>query len=616
MTSQETHSRSASRPVRPPREERLRGVGASPGVVVGQAFVIPADSLPVERREIRPEEVPLERERLAHALQATRDELLDLQEKLRAVREGEEAKIFDAHLLMLEDPHVLERVNARIQGELWNAEAAFFDELTTILKPMEGIEDPYLRERAADIRDVKRRVLKNLSGRTPPFRSVKPNSIIVAHDLSPTMTAELDKDRVLGLATEAGGRTSHTAILARSLEIPAVVGLGYVSEPIRQGERLVLDGREGLLIRNPTEETIEHYHQVAVGLQRKRARSLRVLELPSRTRDGCVFELHANIETPREVEVAHLHGAEGIGLFRTEFLFLRAGGFPDEEQQLTVYRQIVEGMRGLPVTIRTLDLGGDRMPTDLYAAPESNPFLGWRAIRYSLDHPEIFRSQLRAILRASACGPVRIMFPLISSVEELRRARAATEGVWQDLLAEGVPLGERVRVGAMIETPAAALVADALAQEADFLSIGTNDLTQYTLAVDRGNMRVAGLFRPFHPAVLLLIERTVRAAISAGTEVSLCGEMAGSARAAVLLLGMGLRSFSMIATRLPAVKATLREATVGEAESLWQRCRDLKTAAEIEDMINAEFGARMRAAALAQDENGPPEKGHGRARDG
>lgn len=603
MTSQETQPRSPVQALRVAREARLKGVGASPGVAIGHAYVIPADSPPVVRREIEPHEVGDECGRLTRALAETREELLDIREKLRAVRGGEEAKIFDAHLLMLEDREVIGRTCARIADELLNAEAAYFDMLTEILTPMDQIEDPYLRERAADIRDVKRRVLNNLGTRIgQPLGNLRQNSIIIAHDLAPTVTAELDKDRVLGFATEAGSATSHTAILARSLEIPAVVGLGLISDLIKHGERLILDGSEGLLIRNPTEESIEYYHHVAVGMQRKRARALRVRALPSRTRDGCAFQVHANIEIPREVEVANLFGAEGIGLFRTEFLFMRAGGFPDEEQQFSVYRQIVEGMAGRPVVIRTLDLGGDKMPTDPYAAAESNPFLGWRAIRYSLDHPEIFRTQLRAILRASACGPVRVMFPLITSVEELRRAREISEEVWQDLSAKGVQLGPRVPVGAMIETPAAALVSDALARESDFLSIGTNDLTQYTLAVDRGNLRVAGLYRPFHPGVLLLIERTAQAGEAAGIEVSLCGEMASSARAAVLLLGMGLRSFSMIASKIPKVKASLRDVTTEQARALWAHCRELETATEIEDLVNAEFGARLRELSLARDE--------------
>ncbi len=598
---------------RAPREARLRGVPASPGVAIGFAYVIPADSLPVVRRAIRPDEVAQEHERLTRALSETRQELLDIREKLRAVRGGEEAKIFDAHLLMLEDPHPLSRARTRIEDELLNAEAVFFDVLSEILGPMEQIEDPYLRERAADIRDVKRRVLKNLAGRSArPFANLQPNSIVLAHDLSPTITAELDKDRVLGFATEAGSRTSHTAILARSLEIPAVVGLGLVSEIVKQGEPLVLDGSNGLVIRNPSDETIEHYHHVAVAIERKRARSLEVRALPSESRDGRAFTLQANIETPREVEVAHLFGAEGIGLFRSEFLFMRAGGFPDEEQQYAVYRQIVGGMEGRPVTIRTLDLGGDKMPTDPYAEPETNPFLGWRAIRYSLDHPEIFRAQLRAILRASVHGPVRIMFPLISSVEELRRARDAAQETWRELAADGVALGEPVPVGAMIETPAAALLADALAREADFLSIGTNDLIQYTLAVDRGNMRVAELFRPFHPAVLLLIERTAQAARARGIEVAVCGEMASSSRAAVLLFGMGLTCFSMIASKIPKVKGALRETTFAEARALWEHCRELPTARDVEKLVDAELGGRLQQLALAREEAAPADE-HGRS---
>lgn len=577
-----------------PEEVRLRGVATSPGVAIGYAFVVPSDYPPVVRRVLEPREVAAERERLRRALAATRAELVNIREKLRALRGGEEAKIFDAHLLMLEDPDTVARAHARIADGPLNAEAAFFDVLSEILGPIERIEDPYLRERAADIRDVKRRVLKNLAGRSRrTLAGVGGNAILIAHDLSPTVTAELDKDRVLGFATEAGSATSHTAILARSLEIPAAAGLGPLCEIVVQGEPLVLDGREGLLIRHPAEETVEHYHRVAVEIQRSRVRQLSVCGLPSVTSDGRPFAMHANIEIPREVEVARLFGAEGIGLFRTEFLFLRAGGFPDEEEQYSIYRQIVEGMRGRPVTIRTLDLGGDKMAADPYALPETNPFLGWRGIRYSLDHPGHFRAQLRAILRASAHGPVRIMFPLISTIEEMRRARAVAEDVRRELEAEGIPLGDRVPLGAMVETPGAALLSDALAEESDFLSIGTNDLTQYTLAVDRGNLRVADLYRPLHPGVLQLIERTFANAGRAGIEVALCGEMASSARAAMLLFGMGLRCFSMIASKIPRVKALLRETTVSEAEALWDDCRVLRTAAEIEAVLAERVGGRL-----------------------
>ncbi|MFN2433134.1 MAG: phosphoenolpyruvate--protein phosphotransferase [Gemmatimonadota bacterium] len=609
MTTHETEL-AAPDGARPAREERMRGFPASPGVAIGYAFVLLDDAPPVPRRELRPDQVEHEHERLARALARTRDELLELRGKLHHARGGEEAKIFDAHLLMLEDGSTFDRVRARVRSERLNAEAALFDVLAEVLEPMDRIEDPYLRERAADIRDVKRRVLKNLTGRARPFANLQPSSIIIAHDLSPTVTAELDKDRVLAFGTEAGSRTSHTAILARSLEIPAVVGLGYVSEAIRQGEPLVLDGREGLVIRHPSEETVEAYHALAVELERRRVRSLRLRELPSCTGCATPFRVEANIEIPREVEVARLYGAEGVGLFRTEFLFMRAGGFPDEEQQLAVYDQIVRGMAGRPVTIRTLDLGGDKMPTEPYGEPEANPFLGWRAIRYSLDHPEIFRTQLRAILRASASGPVRVMFPLISSIDELRRAREMVAAARSELEAEGKPLADPVPLGAMVETPGAALLAEALAAECDFLSIGTNDLTQYTLAVDRGNVKVAGLFQAFHPGVLLLIERTVTAGHAAGIEVALCGEMASSARAAVLLLGMGLRTFSMIASRIPKVKAALRETTVAEAEALWAHCRRLRTAREIEEVVNREFGARLQSLALARESNDGEEDGH------
>jgi phosphotransferase system enzyme I (PtsI) len=414
------------------------------------------------------------------------------------------------------------------------------------------------------------------------------NAILVAHDLPASLTAELDRDRILGLATEIGTITSHTAILARALEIPAVVGLGPILSRLEDGVNVVIDGREGLVIESPSDDTLAEYDRLRAKIERKRAMWVSLADRPGQTADGVPVHFLANIDFPREVPSALAFGGEGVGLYRTEYLFLQSGGETPEEEQVTAYRSIVAGMGGRPVTIRTLDLGGDKLLGSM--EPEPNPFLGWRAIRYCLDRPEMFRAQLRAILRAGAAGPVSVLFPMVTTLDEAERALAHLAEARAQLEREGKPHAASCPAGVLIETPAAALLADALAARFDFLSVGTNDLIQYTLAVDRGNRRIADLYQPLHPAVLRLIAAVIEAARAADRPVTVCGEMASSSQAAPLLVGLGIRHLSMVPFRIPRVKQVLGRIRMEEAESVAAAARGLLDSGAVEALIMERLG--------------------------
>ena len=574
------------------------GLGVSNGVAFGPAYLVAPDALRVPRRSIEPHAVETELERLQTALDRTRRDISRVREALRAAGKPGEAAIFDSHLLILEDEELLGRARSSVRDTRANAEHAFHTAVLDTVIRLESSEDPYLRERAKDVRDVEHRVIRWLLGeREPAVGDLMQNAILVAHDLPATLTAELDGDRILGFATEVGTATSHTAILARALEIPAVIGLGPVVHRLRDGEQVILDGREGLLIANPSHETLSGYERIRAKIARKRAEWVSLADAPSVTADGTRLVFLANIDFPREVDAALTFGCEGIGLYRTEYLFLHSGGEAAEQDQVEVYRGLVERMDGRPVTIRTVDLGGDKLLQGM--EPEANPFLGWRAIRYCLDRPEVFRGQLRAILRAGAQGPTSILVPMITTVEEADRSLEALAEARHSLEREATPFATDCPVGTLIETPAAAMLAEELAERFDFLSLGTNDLIQYTLAVDRGNRRVAHLFQPFHPAVLRLIGDVVAAGRGAAREVTVCGEMASNSRAATLLLGLGIRRFSMVPARIPRVKQVLGRIGVAEAEEAAREALQAATAEAAQAVIENRFGDRLRQSATA-----------------
>jgi phosphotransferase system enzyme I (PtsI) len=548
-------------------ERVYRGIPASPGVCHGPVVVLGDAARHVLRREVPPDAVGVELARLQAALARTRRDLSEVQDQVaRAVGQAE-ASIFDAHLLVLEDEMLLGEVRRRIESDRVNCEAAYHEVAEKFATALGGLEDDYLRERAADIRDVTGRVLDHLMGRTTEreLRDLAEPAIILAPNLSPSTTATLDPRKVLGLATDGGGTTSHTAILARKLGIPAVVGLGDITTRVRGGEHALVDGHSGAVTINPTDQTLFAYGQLK---QRRAALDERLAALrsqPAITLDGHRIALAANIDVPTDAVAAVSAGAEGIGLFRSEFLFLNRRDFPGEDEQFEAYRAAAVTVSPQAAVVRTLDLGGDKLPAGWARGGEQNPFLGWRAIRVSLDLPEVFQAQLRAVLRASAFGKVRLMYPMISGLGELRQANMLLERCREDLRAADVPFDPAMQVGMMIEVPGAALVAEQLAREVDFFSVGTNDLTGYTLAVDRMNERVAPLFSPMHPGVLRLVQATVEAARRHGRWVGVCGEAAADPAMVPVLVGLGVDELSATPAAIPAVKFLLRRLRLGEA---------------------------------------------------
>lgn len=557
----------------------LRGLPASEGVCRGRLFVLaPPRPLAIEPRPITEAEFAAEIQRFEEALLTTRQQLLEIQQRVSAGVGANDARIFDAQLLVLEDPFLHDEVLKQMRRDRVCIEYAFHDFAQRYFTTLSSVEDKYLSERAMDLRDVAERVLHNLLGQELPadLSHLHEPCIVVAYDLTPSRTATLDRRYVLGFATELGSLTSHTAILARSLRIPAVTGLTGAVPQVRTGQFALLDGYEGLLILEPTDQTLFTYGQIERRQLALRGRLEQLRDEPATTLDAEHIILSANIETPAELPEVRQFGAEGVGLFRTEYLFLNRPAPPGEEEQYAAYREVAEKLAPAPVIIRTLDLGGDKLPELAGDLTERNPFLGWRAIRICLQQPELFKAQLRAILRASAHGNVKLMYPMISSLDELLQANTLLEECRRELRADGRPFNPDLEVGAMIEIPSAAVMADVLARHAQFFSIGTNDLVQYTLAVDRLNPRIAQLFEPTHPAVLRLIRRTVEAAHAHGRWVGVCGEMAGEPVLAPLLIGLGADELSAAPARVPAVKFVIRRLKRAEAAELaaWALERD------------------------------------------
>jgi phosphotransferase system enzyme I (PtsI) len=565
------------------QEIRFEGAGVSPGMACAKIHVVRDDLDDVSRYRIAPSQVPDEIGRFETALIQTRMQILEMQQRIAESIGAKDAAIFDAHLLVVEDRTLIDEVLRKLETDLCNVEWVFQEVATRYAETLNKIDDPYLRERALDIQDVTKRVIRNLQGKAPKtFLALSEPHILVAHNLTPSDTASINRANVLGVATDLGSRTSHAAILARSLNIPAVVGLHDITAKLETGQHVLIDGSDGLLIVNPAPETIAHYAELESRRARVVARLKELRTTRSTTRDGRHIVLSANIELQEDVEAVAANGAEGIGLYRTEFLYLNRTTLPTEDEQFETYREVAERVRPDPLIIRTFDLGGDKLaPGTVDITDELNPFLGWRAIRLCLENIDIFKTQLRAILRASAVGNIKIMFPMISGLEELRRAKAVLAECHEELRRSGIPLGEEIEVGAMIEIPSAALCSNVLASEVDFFSIGTNDLIQYTLAVDRVNEKIAHLYEPTHPAILRLLRIITEAAHAHHIWVGVCGEMAGDVALVPLLLGLGVDELSAAATLVPRVKRAVQSLAIPECRELVEETLKLNTASEI-----------------------------------
>ncbi|MGQ9490010.1 MAG: phosphoenolpyruvate--protein phosphotransferase [Anaerolineae bacterium] len=565
---------------------RLKGIPASAGMASGPAYVYMQQEVKVERRKT--EDPTAEWDRLLSALEMARAQLAEIQARALAETSAEEAAIFEAHAMFLDDPALLEMVQASIAEQHINAEAAWMEGIESFAAEMAAMQDEYLRARAADIRDVGQRVLRVLMGKAEGgLGALTAPAIVVARDLTPSDTVRLDKKLVLGFCTAEGGPTSHTAILAKALGLPAVVGLGADLLTVPAGALLLLDGVRGELVVDPDEAEQAQFAVRSGQMAQQAELELAAAHEPAVTRDGRRLEVVANIGNPADAAVALQYGAEGVGLFRTEFLYLDRQTAPAEEEQVAAYRAALDVMGDRPVIVRTLDVGGDKPLPYLDLGHEDNPFLGWRAIRMCLDQPEFFKIQLRALWRASPGHNVRVMFPMIATVDEVRRARDLLEEARREVIAVGHPAADRMQTGIMVEVPSVAVLADRFVSVVDFFSIGTNDLTQYTLAAERTNQRVAHLGDPCHPAVLRLIQRVIEAAHAGGIWVGVCGEMAGDPEAAPILLGLGLDEFSMAPGSIPHIKAILRSWAFADAARLAAQAVNLDSAEEVRALVRS-----------------------------
>ena len=561
-----------------------QGLGVSPGIADGEVVVHWQDEEEIPLRKITLEQIPDEIARFESALIATRKELLDIQQKIAEAIGSKDASIFDAHLLVVEDRTLIDEALRGLERDLHNIEFVFHQVAEKYCRTLAAIDDPYLQERVVDIEDVTRRVVQHLLGKSQEklHRLDRPH-IIVARNLTPSDTALINRQLVQGFVTEQGSRTSHSAIMARSLGIPAIVALSGICSKLTTGDRVLLDGYSGKMVANPNEQTRFDYGHLEKQkfVVEQELESIRTTS--SETLDGRHIILSANIELPSEIESVGTSGAEGVGLFRTEFLFLNRSIPPSEDEQYEAYKLVAEKCKPHGAIIRTLDVGGDKLMHLSDAAEEDNPFLGCRAIRLCLNEPEMFKTQLRAILRASAHGRVRIMYPMISQIEEVRRANALLEECREDLTTRGIPQAQKLEIGTMIEVPAAALIADQLAREVDFFSIGTNDLVQYVMAADRGNERIAELYQSTHPSVLRLIRMVAEAAHEQGIWIGMCGEMASDIQLTPLLLGLGLDELSVVTAAVPRVKKAVQSLDLTDCRKLAEHVDTMTSSSEIEE---------------------------------
>jgi phosphoenolpyruvate-protein phosphotransferase (PTS system enzyme I) len=562
------------------------GISASPGIVMGKVFLYTDDNWKVPKYEILEEDIPREIERFHEAVRKAEEEVQGLK-ALTATEMGmEEARILDAHLLMLGDPEMHQKVEQNLDANRHNVEWVVYETVTELINQLNAAKDAYLRERSIDMYDVSKRVLNHLMYRDRiSLGDLSEEIVLVTHNLLPSDTLSMNKRMVRGIAMDAGGKTSHTAILARSFEIPAVLGLSTISRSVRNGDRIIVDGNRGTVIVNPDEATAKRYAKLLREWQKREIQLLTLNELPAETKDGKLILLEANIEVPEETDSVMAHGADGIGLYRSEFLFLQPSGAASEEVQYAAYSRVLRAMEGRSVTIRTLDVGGDKTVPGFGEQDEKNPILGWRAIRFCLSRQDLFKTQLKALLRASMDGNLRIMFPMISGIEELNEALEILDEVKDDCRRAGIEYKSDIPVGIMIEVPSAAMTTDILARKVNFFSIGTNDLIQYTIAVDRGNEKIAYLYEPFHPGVLRLIRTVIDNAHEQSIPVSMCGEMAGDPMASVILVGLGLDVFSMSSFGIPEVKQIIRSTNMSAAEELVGHIMEMRSYKEIDRFV-------------------------------
>lgn len=574
-------------------EKVMRGVGASPGIAIGRALVVSRSPVQVPYRPLAEDRVEWEVERFRAAVNAAQAELNAAKAQL-GPELADYAYIIEAHLGILGDKMISQRSEELIRSKQINAEWALGLAEAEAKAIFEKVKDNYIRSRASDVEYVAGQVLRHLSGNNGiELSTIREKVVVVAHDLSPAETTQMDLGWIMGFVTDMGGPTSHTAIMAQAKAIPAVVGLERVSTEVTSGDFIIVDGSSGTIIVHPEEDTLHDYRDKQEAYEIYAQEILAQAHLPAATADGRRLEVGANIELAEEVGTALNYGAEAIGLFRTEFLYVSQKTLPTEEELFSNFAAVAQRLEGRPVNIRTLDIGGDKFVSSVELAPEINPALGLRAIRYCLKEQTLFRTQLRAILRASVFGQVRVMFPLISGVSELLQARQVLEEVKEELAGQGISFDPGLKVGIMIEVPSAVAIADLLAKHADFFSIGTNDLIQYSLAIDRVNEFVAHLYQPLHPAVLRMIRQVVAAGHAAGIPVGMCGEMAGDARAVPLLLGLGLDSLSMNPLAIPGVKQVLRLASAGEWGGLAEQALGYATAAEVRRFMEGELARRF-----------------------
>ena len=567
--------------------KEYQGIGVSPGVAIGKVFVLHSgESFNLPKRVVGPEQISNEIARFEEALTRTRTEILGIRRKLSDQIGRESSDIFTAHLLILEDRTLIEDVIEVIRNEKVGAEYAFAAVIQRYFQAFSQINDEYLKERISDIRDVGKRLLGNLCGEEKKrLEEFQGKVIVVSHDLSPSDTASLDRSKVLAFVTEIGGPTSHTAILGRSLEIPAIVGIEKIVNELQDDDTIIVDGTHGVVVINPDQAAIHKFNSQGDRFVQLTNELDKLRELPAATLDGKRIVLSANIEFHHEIPSVISHGGDGVGLYRTEYFYMNRTTLPGEQEQYEAYRKVAEAMRPHPVIIRTLDLGGDKFASTLEIPHEMNPSLGWRAIRFCLIRKDIFKTQLRAILRASAHGDLKIMYPMVSSVYEVRAAREVLNEAKAELEKEGIPFNKDIPVGAMVEIPSAALASDVLAKEVDFFSLGTNDLIQYVLAIDRMNEKIAYIYEPTHPAILRLIDMTIRNGHGHNIWVGSCGEMSSDPAIAILLVGLGIDEISASPVALPKIKKAIRSIRYSDAKEIAQKALAFHTGKEVYDFL-------------------------------